>query len=218
MYVAICLFVVQHHFICLFVPVARFAFLSLHNHRPRLASPTAFFPPIMVTFICDLCQATLKKNKVDQHCQRCRAASVSCVDCGVAFFGDDFQQHTSCISEAQKVMGHLYRGPKEKTAKTAAVVPSAKAVAAAAKVVEEKSGKKRKVEEDAKPDNGESSKKKADSGLAGVVSAQLAKSSSLKKLYKAVVKKEVASAEQLWDHLLTLPVRVLMATDGKEEE
>ena len=46
----------------------------------------------MVTFMCDGCQATLKKNKVDGHFSRgrCASASVSCVDCGVTFWGDDY--------------------------------------------------------------------------------------------------------------------------------
>lgn len=45
----------------------------------------------MVFFCCDGCGETLKKNKVDAHAARCRqCASVSCVDCGVSFFGGEF--------------------------------------------------------------------------------------------------------------------------------
>eukprot|EP00466_Bigelowiella_natans_P007846 jgi/Bigna1/71444/fgenesh1_pg.15_\ len=73
----------------------------------------------MVTFTCDGCQATLKKKKVDGHFAtgRCNSPSVSCVDCGVAFYGDDYAQHTSCISEAEKYQGCLYRPKNSKGGK-----------------------------------------------------------------------------------------------------
>lgn len=67
----------------------------------------------MVTFTCDLCNESLKKNKVDQHCWKCRAESVSCVDCGVVFWGDDYKGHTECITEAEKYEKTLYKGPKK---------------------------------------------------------------------------------------------------------
>lgn len=67
----------------------------------------------MVFFVCEGCNETLKKNKVDQHAARCRNCwAVSCVDCSVVFKGNDYAAHTSCISEAQKYEGSLY---KEKT-------------------------------------------------------------------------------------------------------
>lgn len=67
----------------------------------------------MVFFVCEGCNETLKKNKVDQHAARCRSCwAVSCVDCSVVFKGNDYAAHTSCISEAQKYEGSLY---KEKT-------------------------------------------------------------------------------------------------------
>ena len=69
----------------------------------------------MVFFVCDSCNETLKKNQVDKHAQRCRScASVTCVDCSKTFWGDDYAQHTSCISEAEKYEGSLFR---EKTKK-----------------------------------------------------------------------------------------------------
>lgn len=36
--------------------------------------------------------------------------SVSCVDCNVSFFGDDYRVHTSCVSEAQRYEKTVYRG------------------------------------------------------------------------------------------------------------
>ena len=43
----------------------------------------------MVFFTCDGCNETLKKNQVDAHVYRCRQGceSVSCVDCGISFYG-----------------------------------------------------------------------------------------------------------------------------------
>lgn len=68
----------------------------------------------MVFFVCEHCNATLKKNQVDKHVGQCRNCwGVTCVDCSVTFTGDDFRAHTSCISEAQKYEGALYR-PSQK--------------------------------------------------------------------------------------------------------
>ncbi|GBG33494.1 Cell growth-regulating nucleolar protein [Hondaea fermentalgiana] len=68
----------------------------------------------MVSFICDACQETVKKPKVDNHYKfKCRDCWVlSCVDCGVRFEGDQYKEHNTCISEAEKYQGALYQGPK----------------------------------------------------------------------------------------------------------
>ncbi|KAF0696598.1 Aste57867_12667 [Aphanomyces stellatus] len=67
----------------------------------------------MVFFVCEGCNETLKKNKVDAHAARCRNCwAVTCVDCQVVFKGNDYAAHTTCISEAQKYEGALYQGPK----------------------------------------------------------------------------------------------------------
>ncbi|TYZ61938.1 hypothetical protein PybrP1_001380 [[Pythium] brassicae (nom. inval.)] len=72
----------------------------------------------MVFFVCEGCNETLKKNKVDQHAARCRNCwAVSCVDCSVVFEGNDYAAHTSCISEAQKYEGSLYREKSKAPAK-----------------------------------------------------------------------------------------------------
>ncbi|RLN26767.1 hypothetical protein BBJ28_00021842 [Nothophytophthora sp. Chile5] len=69
----------------------------------------------MVFFVCEGCNETLKKNKVDAHAGRCRNCwAVSCVDCSVVFEGNDYATHTSCISEAEKYEGSLYQGDKAK--------------------------------------------------------------------------------------------------------
>lgn len=56
----------------------------------------------MPSFVCDYCQETLKKAKLDQHTQRCRNASFSCIDCYKSFKGVEYRAHFSCITEEQK--------------------------------------------------------------------------------------------------------------------
>lgn len=64
----------------------------------------------MVYFICDVCQETLKKNKVDQHLKVCKDCNgVSCVDCGKFFPGTSYSQHSVCITEAEKYQGALFQ-------------------------------------------------------------------------------------------------------------
>ena len=64
----------------------------------------------MVFFMCDYCQTTLKKQKVEAHKRGgCQGSTVSCIDCGVEFYGDSYKKHTSCISEAEKYQGALYQ-------------------------------------------------------------------------------------------------------------
>lgn len=56
----------------------------------------------MPSFVCDRCQETLKKPKLDIHAQRCRGASFSCIDCYRSFKGTDYREHMSCITEVEK--------------------------------------------------------------------------------------------------------------------
>lgn len=68
----------------------------------------------MVFFSCDGCSESLKKNQVDAHARRCReCVSVSCIDCSVSFWGDDYRKHTSCISEAERYEKTVYKGPRK---------------------------------------------------------------------------------------------------------
>ena len=53
----------------------------------------------MPSFVCDACQETVKKPKLDVHASRCRGASFSCIDCSTSFRGTEYRNHTSCISE-----------------------------------------------------------------------------------------------------------------------
>ena len=64
----------------------------------------------MPSFVCDTCQETLKKAKLDQHAQRCRRAVFSCIDCYKTFASPaEYRAHVSCITEEEK-----YHGGKEK--------------------------------------------------------------------------------------------------------
>lgn len=68
----------------------------------------------MVFFCCDGCGETFKKAKVDAHAAKCRDCfAVSCVDCSQSFPGDDYRNHTSCISEAERYEKTIYRGTRK---------------------------------------------------------------------------------------------------------
>lgn len=72
----------------------------------------------MVCFICDGCGDTVKRSKIDDHARGCRSCdSVSCADCHVAFYGDDYKSHTSCVSEAERYEKSMYRGNNGKNKK-----------------------------------------------------------------------------------------------------
>ncbi|KAJ3042925.1 hypothetical protein HDV00_006232 [Rhizophlyctis rosea] len=66
----------------------------------------------MVSFVCDYCQETLKKPKLEQHTWKCYNAQFTCIDCNTTFNGDAYKAHTSCISEAEKYQKSLYKGKK----------------------------------------------------------------------------------------------------------
>ncbi|KAL7542754.1 hypothetical protein ACHAXR_012822 [Thalassiosira sp. AJA248-18] len=76
----------------------------------------------MVFFCCDGCGETFKKAKVDFHAAKCRECyAVSCVDCSLSFPGvtslasiiDEYRNHTSCISEAERYEKTIYRGTRK---------------------------------------------------------------------------------------------------------
>lgn len=69
----------------------------------------------MVVFQCDGCGESVKKPKAEQHVNTCRyCRALVCLDCMKRFTDDSYKQHTSCISEAQKYQGALYKPPKGK--------------------------------------------------------------------------------------------------------
>ncbi|KAI9074314.1 hypothetical protein K1719_043737 [Acacia pycnantha] len=56
----------------------------------------------MVWFQCEDCGDNLKKPKLPNHFRTCSAFKLSCIDCGQIFGQDTVQQHTQCITEAEK--------------------------------------------------------------------------------------------------------------------
>lgn len=76
----------------------------------------------MVSFVCNHCQETLKKPKLDIHLERCRFGSFSCIDCSKDFQGTDYRLHTQCVSEAEKYQKRLYK-PKNSAKSTTSIHP-----------------------------------------------------------------------------------------------
>merc|ERR1719181_2615491 len=70
----------------------------------------------MVYFECQKCNETVKKPKLAKHLLMCGSGFVSCIDCNKIFAWDQWEAHTSCISESQKYMGSDYKA-KESTNK-----------------------------------------------------------------------------------------------------
>ncbi|CDR37711.1 CYFA0S01e15500g1_1 [Cyberlindnera fabianii] len=69
----------------------------------------------MVTFSCEVCNESLAKKKLDQHTQRCYGAYFTCIDCSTTFNGNDYRQHTQCITEDEKYQKALFRPKKKNT-------------------------------------------------------------------------------------------------------
>lgn len=69
----------------------------------------------------------MTKKKLDPHRNRCRGATYTCIDCMVYFPGTEYRSHTSCMSEAQKYQGALYKeknnNKKSKTNSNQAFAP-----------------------------------------------------------------------------------------------
>lgn len=69
----------------------------------------------MVFFVCEACNESLKKNKVESHSYSCRSCWIlTCVDCNKQFTGETYAAHVSCVSEAQRYEGKLYDGRANK--------------------------------------------------------------------------------------------------------
>lgn len=70
----------------------------------------------MVYFECSRCNETVKKPKLAKHLMMCGSSTVSCIDCSKVFAWNEWESHTTCISEAQKYQGKLFQ-EKESTNK-----------------------------------------------------------------------------------------------------
>lgn len=65
----------------------------------------------MVTFNCEVCNATVPKKGTEKHYYRCPNAYYTCIDCSKTFEdGVSYKQHISCISEDEKYQKALYKG------------------------------------------------------------------------------------------------------------
>lgn len=71
----------------------------------------------MVSFSCEACGETVPKKKCSQHQRRCRDACFTCLDCQKTFYGNEYVNHTSCISEAEKYEKKFYKGNKKNNKK-----------------------------------------------------------------------------------------------------
>lgn len=150
----------------------------------------------MPSFVCDYCQETLKKAKLDQHTQRCRNASFSCIDCYKSFQGTEYRSHFSCISEEQK----YHKKPvvavqkKEEPVKAEQVVPI-KTVQSTVKIE-----KSEKAEKSVKVEKSEKAEKSVTSALIKLLK-QFKEPVSLKVL-KSKAKKESKDAKKELKKLL----------------
>ena len=72
----------------------------------------------MVTFVCELCFAVLKKQQIDKHCTgKCKNAwGFTCVECGKTFEGFDYKDHNECMTEVQKYQGQFLQKKREEKA------------------------------------------------------------------------------------------------------
>ncbi|EAR92250.1 LYAR-type C2HC zinc finger protein (macronuclear) [Tetrahymena thermophila SB210] len=69
----------------------------------------------MVTFVCHHCDQTLKKKQLDKHVFQCRRpAKFICIDCQNTFVGDEYKQHTQCMTEQEKYHGPYAKQNKNK--------------------------------------------------------------------------------------------------------
>lgn len=69
----------------------------------------------MVSFQCEGCGDTLKKPSLKKHGCGQRGAYFACIDCSQSFPAQN--DHTSCMSEAQKYEKSVYKGEKKKGGK-----------------------------------------------------------------------------------------------------
>jgi len=56
----------------------------------------------MPWFYCDICGDSVKKPKVAAHCNQCRHATFTCIDCSRPFNQTTVHGHTSCVTEHEK--------------------------------------------------------------------------------------------------------------------
>ncbi|CAN3362317.1 hypothetical protein DICA3_E00518 [Diutina catenulata] len=151
----------------------------------------------MVSFSCESCNETLLKKKCQQHTQRCPGAVFTCIDCYKTFPNGTYAQHTSCITEAQKVEGKLWKPKQKGQTKGQQKGEAKKAQPEAAKKVE---AEKKEMKKDKK-----SKKSKKESKDEMSVASFYSKGDDL---YKVVKKASKAQGKELKQVLKTLKVEL----------
>ncbi|QLL31122.1 hypothetical protein HG536_0A09390 [Torulaspora globosa] len=142
-----------------------------------LAVPIAGFK--MVTFNCEVCNATVPKKNTEKHYSRCPDAYYTCIDCSKTFDdGYSYQKHTQCITEDEKYQKALYKGKKQKPKGKSTPEPAVEA-----KPTPEAKAPEAKPAVEAKP--AKKSKKTAEIKL-----PKLEKGTSLYKILKTVKSKD----------------------------
>ena len=68
----------------------------------------------MPVFLCDNCNETLKRNKVETHNCGPNCWYFCCLDCNKKFGYDEYLQHTTCVTEAERYQGALYVAKENK--------------------------------------------------------------------------------------------------------
>lgn len=107
----------------------------------------------MVTFNCEVCNATVPKKNTEKHYSRCPQAYYTCIDCSKTFDdGYSYQKHTQCITEDEKYQKALYKGKKQKQKPNSGPQESKKPKNSPPKepIAEEKPAKVAKPSKDAK--------------------------------------------------------------------
>jgi cell growth-regulating nucleolar protein len=72
----------------------------------------------MPSFVCAICETTLRKPQVKTHLFKFRHTSYTCIDCNKSFNENTVHDHTSCVTEPEK-----YHGKFAKKKSEAAVIP-----------------------------------------------------------------------------------------------
>jgi len=153
----------------------------------------------MVTFVCDECQATLKKAKVLSH--RCNSNAFSCVDCNKVFSFEETKAHTSCVSEAEKYEKSLYKGKRKNDDATAAA--EANAI------------KKAKKEEAVKQEQVKLSIENLSEKIVNTLSS---KPMTLRKLKKKLVKEDSATDDQILQAIFAVARKITLSANQDEDD
>lgn len=136
----------------------------------------------MVTFNCEVCNATVPKKNTEKHYYRCPDAYYTCIDCSATFEdGVSYQKHTQCISEDEKYQKGLFKPKKQKNATGRNTNMNSEQSPDGKKEQNSKSKDKGKIQK---------SEKKLDKKMDTSILPKLENGSSLYKILKSIEDKE----------------------------